>query len=71
VRCGELKAEGNEAYDKASVVMLEADLDSSPRTLRFFVDGREQPFFVSNIPQSINFAVCLAFLFRTQRMTCF
>jgi hypothetical protein len=45
--------------------MLEADLDASPRTLRFFTDGydrdeilREQPIFVTHIPQSINFAVC-------------
>jgi hypothetical protein len=39
--------------------MLEVDLDSSPRTGRFFVDGKEQPAFVTHIPQSINFAVCL------------
>jgi hypothetical protein len=37
--------------------MLEADLDASPRTLRFFIDGREQPLLVTHIPQSINFAV--------------
>jgi hypothetical protein len=39
--------------------MLEADLDASPRTLRFFVDDREQPVFVSHIPQTINFTVCI------------
>jgi hypothetical protein len=39
--------------------MLEADLDPSPRTLRFFVDDREQPIFITHIPQSINFAVCM------------
>jgi hypothetical protein len=41
------------------VVKLEADLDASSRTLRFFVDDREQPVFVTNIPQAILFAVCL------------
>jgi hypothetical protein len=39
--------------------MLEADLDASPRTLRFFVDEREQPVYVTDIPQSLNFAVCV------------
>jgi hypothetical protein len=45
--------------------MLEVDLDASPRTLRFFVEGWfcfrrfiEQPVFITGIPQSINFAVC-------------
>jgi hypothetical protein len=42
-------------------VILEADLDESPRTLRFFLDGREQPLFITHIPQSINFAVCPLF----------
>jgi hypothetical protein len=39
--------------------MLEADLDASPRTLRFFVDDTEQPVFVTHVPDSINFAVCI------------
>jgi hypothetical protein len=38
--------------------MLEADLDASPRTLRFFINDKEQCLFVTGIPQSINFAVC-------------
>jgi hypothetical protein len=42
--------------------MLEADLDASPRTVRFFVDDEEQPIFVTHIPQSINFAVCILFV---------
>jgi hypothetical protein len=37
--------------------MLEADLDASPRTLRFFVDDQENAVYVTDIPQSINFAV--------------
>jgi hypothetical protein len=49
---------GNEEFEEGSMVTLEVDLDASPRTLRFFVDDKEQPVFVSGIPQSINFAVC-------------
>jgi hypothetical protein len=56
-----LGAKGNEAYGEGAVVKLEADLDASPRTLRFFVDDREQPMFVTNIPQAIHFVVCLCF----------
>jgi uncharacterized membrane protein YagU involved in acid resistance len=39
-------------------MMLEVDLDASPRTLRFFRNNVEQPGFITHIPQSINFAVC-------------
>jgi hypothetical protein len=39
--------------------MLEADLDASPHILRFFVDDGAQPVFVTHLPQSINFAVCI------------
>jgi hypothetical protein len=52
------KADGNNRFQKGSVVMLEVDLDASHRTLRFFVDDKEQRVFVRNIPQSINFVVC-------------
>jgi hypothetical protein len=47
VKCGE-----------QSTIMLVVDLDESPRTLRFFANGKEYPFFVTYIPNSINFAVC-------------
>jgi hypothetical protein len=58
---GDLMESGNGDYDEGAVVKLEADLDASPRTLRFFVDDREQPIFVTNIPQAIHFVVCLCF----------
>jgi hypothetical protein len=48
---------GNEKFKDGSTVMLEADLDATPRTLRFFVDDHEQPVFITHIPQSIIFAV--------------
>jgi hypothetical protein len=48
---------GNDKFGKGSTVMLEVDLDASPRTLRFFVNDKEQPVFVTHIPQSVNFAV--------------
>jgi hypothetical protein len=47
------------SISKRSVVMVEADLDASPRTLHFFVDGYQQPILFMHIPQSINFAVCI------------
>jgi hypothetical protein len=43
--------------------MLEVDLDVSPCTLRFFVNDNEQPVFVTHIPQSITFTVCILILF--------
>jgi hypothetical protein len=52
------KAIGNKMYSDGKTVMLEVDLDASPPTLHFFVKDREQRIFVTDIPQSINFAVC-------------
>jgi hypothetical protein len=49
---------GIKKFGEGSTVMLEADLDASPRTLRFFAYDGEQRLFVTHIPQSINFAVC-------------
>jgi hypothetical protein len=58
-------AKGNETFGTGSMVMLEADLDASPHTLRFFTDGwdcdgnlKEQALFVTGFPRMINFAVC-------------
>jgi hypothetical protein len=54
--------------------MLEVDLDASPRTLRFFHNDKEQPVFVTHIPQSINFAVChllFLLLFTSRQVTSF
>jgi hypothetical protein len=42
--------------------MLEVDLDASPLTLRFFVDDKEHRDFVTHIPPSITFAVCIIIL---------
>jgi hypothetical protein len=50
---------GNLPYATGSTVMLEADLSATPPTLHFFVDDKEQPVFVTNIPLSITFVVSL------------
>jgi hypothetical protein len=43
-------------------MMVEVNVDSSPRTLHFFKNGIQETLFVRNIPQSVKFAVSL-FLF--------
>ena len=44
---------------------MEADLRSeerSKRTLHWFVDGRQQTIFLSNLPATIQFGVCISLL---------
>jgi hypothetical protein len=50
---------GSANLNKRAKNALAIDFDVSPCTLCFFVDGNEQPIFVTHITQSINFAVCL------------
>ena len=55
----------NEEVKDGSEVWMEADLRSEERkkrTLHWFVDGRQQKIFLSNLPQSIQFGVCILFL---------
>ncbi|KAA6403259.1 MAG: hypothetical protein EZS28_001202 [Streblomastix strix] len=52
--------EGNARFWNAGDrVALEMDMDSSPRTLTFFVNDEEQPNFVTNIPTAVRFFVYL------------
>jgi len=37
--------------------MIEADLISSPRTLRLFLNGKQQKIGFKNNPENINFGV--------------
>jgi prefoldin subunit 5 len=46
--------------DKGTDVMMEVNMSSTPRTLRFFVNGEQQKMSFINIPTSIQFAVCLS-----------
>ncbi|KAA6379208.1 MAG: putative G2-specific protein kinase nim-1, partial [Streblomastix strix] len=57
---GELKYEGedidgNSSFDDNHRVVLELDMDSIPHTLNFFIDDKQQPNFVVNIPNSVRF----------------
>ena len=52
----------NEEVRDGSEVWMEADLRSeerSKRTLHWFVDGRQQKIFLSNLPAAIQFGVCI------------
>jgi hypothetical protein len=49
---------GGSRLVQGSKVMFETDLDASPRTLRAFVNDKELSIFVTDIPESIHFAVC-------------
>ncbi|KAA6401087.1 MAG: putative Protein kinase domain [Streblomastix strix] len=43
------------SFDKEQSVALEVNMDSSPRTLHFFVNGQEQKVSFFNIPPAIRF----------------
>ncbi|KAA6384855.1 MAG: hypothetical protein EZS28_019618 [Streblomastix strix] len=49
---GEL-IEGNAKFDTGDRVALELNMDSSPRTLTFFVNDEEQPNYATNIPAAV------------------
>jgi hypothetical protein len=54
---------GNSSWDEqGGVVMMEVSMSATPRSLRFFVDGKQQPLSFINIPDSIQFAVSLRIL---------
>ncbi|KAA6367195.1 MAG: hypothetical protein EZS28_037278, partial [Streblomastix strix] len=45
--------EGNAAFNTGDRVTFEFNIDTSPRTLTFFVNDVEQPNYVSNIPAAV------------------
>ncbi|KAA6354644.1 MAG: hypothetical protein EZS28_049829, partial [Streblomastix strix] len=49
--------EGNEEYQDEQLITAEVNMDAKPRTLHFFVEGKEQPVYVSSLPASIRFAI--------------
>ncbi|KAA6390669.1 MAG: hypothetical protein EZS28_013803 [Streblomastix strix] len=51
------KIGGNNRYNDNQKVALEVNMDSTPRTLHFFVEGKEQPLSIINIPSSIRFFI--------------
>jgi hypothetical protein len=55
---------GNSSWkEKGTIVMMEVNMSATPRSLQFFVDGKQQPLSVINIPDSIQFDVSLLILF--------
>ncbi|KAA6395512.1 MAG: putative serine/threonine-protein kinase Nek3 [Streblomastix strix] len=50
---------GNSKLEAGQRVAMEVNMTSNLRTLDFFVDDQIQPNFVSSIPPSIRFMVCL------------
>ncbi|KAA6387376.1 MAG: putative Serine/threonine-protein kinase Nek3 [Streblomastix strix] len=44
---------GNSEFKTGDRVALELDMDSSPRTLTFFVNDEEQPNYATNIPAAV------------------
>ncbi|KAA6374890.1 MAG: hypothetical protein EZS28_029583, partial [Streblomastix strix] len=46
---------GNASLSKNTRVALELDMNSNPHTLNFFVDDKQQPNYVVNIPNSVRF----------------
>ncbi|KAA6364547.1 MAG: hypothetical protein EZS28_039926, partial [Streblomastix strix] len=46
---------GNGTTNNMQRIALEVNLDSDPRSLTFFIDSREQPLHVTNIPSSLRF----------------
>ncbi|KAA6367875.1 MAG: hypothetical protein EZS28_036598, partial [Streblomastix strix] len=46
---------GNSSFDENHRVALELNMDSNPHTLNFFVDDKQQPNYVVNIPNFVRF----------------
>ncbi|KAH7817178.1 uncharacterized protein MONOS_10050 [Monocercomonoides exilis] len=51
--------EGNSKWADGSLVVVQVDLDSSPKTCHFFCDGIQQPISLKEIPVPIRFVVSL------------
>ncbi|KAA6387216.1 MAG: putative G2-specific protein kinase nim-1, partial [Streblomastix strix] len=47
--------DGNSSFNENNRVALELDMDSIPHKLSFFVDDKQQPNYVVNIPNSVKF----------------
>ncbi|KAA6386477.1 MAG: hypothetical protein EZS28_017996 [Streblomastix strix] len=53
--------DGNDRFQDNVTISAEVDMNSIPRTLTFFVEEKQQPVFVSNIPESIRFCAYRSF----------
>ncbi|KAA6374643.1 MAG: putative NEK protein kinase, partial [Streblomastix strix] len=50
--------EGNARFEDNQKIAMEVNMDSTPRTLHFFVEGKQQPLSIINIPASVRFWIC-------------
>ncbi|KAA6369237.1 MAG: hypothetical protein EZS28_035235 [Streblomastix strix] len=55
--------QGNSAYKENDRVALELNMDSDPRTLTFFVNNKEQPNYIFNVPEEVKFFPNILLLF--------
>ena len=55
----------SEQVNPGESVMMEVDLrgEGRERTLHFFISGRQQKNYFYNLPQTVEFCVCILFLF--------
>ncbi|KAA6382905.1 MAG: hypothetical protein EZS28_021566, partial [Streblomastix strix] len=51
---------GNEGLEEGDRIAMELNMESSPRTLTFFVNDKEQPNYVSNVPDAVRFFAYIA-----------
>ncbi|KAA6398546.1 MAG: hypothetical protein EZS28_005931 [Streblomastix strix] len=47
--------EGNQQMKDGDLVSIEVNMDAKPRTAHLFINGHQQPVFVSGLPESIQF----------------
>ncbi|KAA6377649.1 MAG: hypothetical protein EZS28_026824 [Streblomastix strix] len=47
--------QGNQQMKDGDLVSIEVNMDATPRTAHLFINGQQQPFFVSGLPESVQF----------------
>ncbi|KAK2954860.1 hypothetical protein BLNAU_10190 [Blattamonas nauphoetae] len=57
-----LEAECHFNVSKKARIVMEVNMDSTPRTVQFFVNGKALERYVSEIPESVRFGVCALFV---------
>ena len=51
----------NDRAEEGAIVVMEVDMNA--KTLHWFVDGKQQKIFITQLPPKVQFAVCFADLF--------
>ncbi|KAA6359584.1 MAG: hypothetical protein EZS28_044889, partial [Streblomastix strix] len=47
--------DGNKKMKDGDLVLVEVNMDATPRTAHLFINGQQQPVFVSGLPESVQF----------------